>query len=204
MQPLAEYSRFAISLLAVLSPVAAVPVFLSHTKGRSSKEASRAAFIAASTAALVLVTTALIGQSLLPMLGTSLGSLQTAGGLVMLLAALSRLNPGDAARTSSTEQGSSAAIVPLGFPLLAGAGSISSVIVVIRKGSGAGHAAVVIACVLAACTMVWAVLRAAHPIGIRLGRRGLNAAIRIFAFLGAAIAVQFITAGLRSSFPVLG
>jgi multiple antibiotic resistance protein len=204
MQPLPEYSRFAISLLAVLSPFAAVPVFLSQTKGLSSREAARTAIIAACTAALVLVATALIGQSILPMLGTSLASLQTAGGLVMLLMALSSLNPRDGPRTRFAEHGPSAGIVPLGFPLLAGPGSISSVIVAIRHGAGAGHAAAVIACVLATCATVWGVLRAAHPIGTRLGKRGLNAAIRIFAFLGAAIAVEFITAGLRSSFPVLG
>jgi multiple antibiotic resistance protein len=78
------------------------------------------------------------------------------------------------------------------------------VIVAIRDGSGFAHAASVIVCVLATCAMVWVVLRAAHPIAMRLGRGGLNAASRFFAFLLACIAVEFITDGVRSLFPVFG
>lgn len=55
MLPLPEYSRFAISLLAVLSPFAAVPAFLSHTRGLASRQTSHTAIIAACTAAVVLV-----------------------------------------------------------------------------------------------------------------------------------------------------
>ena len=203
MQPLREYSRFVISLLAVLGPISALPIFLSHTKSLSSVETSRTAIIAAGTAALVLVAAALMGQSVLRMLGTSLGSLQIAGGLVMLLMALSGLNPRDVPGTPDGEEGPSAGVVPLGFPVLAGPGSISSVIVAMRHGSGVGNTAMVIACVLAVCVAAWLVLRAAHPIRHYLGRRGTSALSRFFAFLLAAIAVEIITAGLRSLFPGL-
>jgi multiple antibiotic resistance protein len=204
MLPLREYSHFAVSLLAVMSPLGALPVFLSNTEGLSSKETSRTAIVATWTAASVLVAAALMGQSILPMLGISLGSLQIAGGLVMLTMGLSRLQARDVPAPPSAEPDPSAGLVPLGFPVLAGPGSISSVMVAIRAGSGAAHATVVIGCVLAACGAVWAVLRTARPIGAYLGRRGLNALSRVFAFLLAAIAVGIISAGLRSLFPVLG
>jgi multiple antibiotic resistance protein len=116
MLSLPEYSRFAISLFAVLGPVTAVPAFLSHTEGLTSNETSRTAIVAASTAALVLVVAALTGQTILPMLGTSLGSLQIAGGLMMLLMALSRLNPRFEPNPSRVDHGSSTGVVPLGFP----------------------------------------------------------------------------------------
>src|SRR5215813_13535864 len=161
MLPALEYSHFAVSLLAMLGPIAAVPAFLSHTKGLSSTETSRTANIAACTAAAVLIVTALMGQSILLMIGVSLGSLQIAGGLVMLLIAISVLNPRDGSDRPSADQGPANGIVPLGFPLLAGPGSISSVLVAIRHGAGMAHTAVVIACVLGACATVWIVLRTA-------------------------------------------
>jgi len=174
----------------------------SRTRRASARrETSRTAIIAAGTAALVLVAAALMGQSVLRMLGTSLGSLQIAGGLVMLLMALSGLNPRDAPGTPDGEEDPSVGVVPLGFPVLAGPGSISSVIVAMRHGSGVGNTAMVITCVLAVCATAWLVLRAAHPIRHYLGRRGISALSRFFAFLLAAIAVEIITDGLRSLFP---
>jgi multiple antibiotic resistance protein len=204
MLPLREYSRFVISLLAALGPIAALPIFLAHTRRFSQKETSRTAIVAASTAALVLVAAALIGPSLLRMLGTSLGSLQIAGGLVMLLMGLSGLNSRDGPGPSDHAQDPAIGVVPLGFPVLAGPGSISSVIVAIGHGSGVAHGAMIVTCVLAVCATAWVVLRAAHPIRGYLGRRGISALSRFFAFLLAAIAVEIISAGLRSLFPALG
>ena len=120
--------------------------------------------------------------------------------------------------------------MPLGFPLLAGPASISSVIVEMRHGaggvrdlrdigvtrfdvenaarvghgSGVAHGAMIVTRVLAVCATAWVVLRAAHPIRGYLGRRGISALSRFFAFLLAAIAVEIISAGLRSLFPALG
>ncbi len=125
------------------------------------------------------------------------------GGLVLLMMAFSMLRPGVARRRPVVENQCSGGIVPLGLPLLAGPGSISSVIVEMRHGSGIVHAAVVIVCVLSTCITVWAILRLAEPIGERIGQSGLNVLNRLFGLLLAAIAVEIITAGLRSLFPML-
>jgi multiple antibiotic resistance protein len=203
MLPWPEYSRFAISLFAILTPFAAVPAFLSITEGLPSLERSRTATQAAGTAALVLVVAALMGNVILAALGTSLGSLRVGGGLVLLTMAFSMLTSSDAVLPPGAENHCSGGIVPLGLPLLAGPGSISSVIVEMRHGSGIVHASVVIVCVLSTCVTVWAILRLAEPIGERIGQSGLNVLNRLFGLLLAAIAVEIIAAGLRSLFPLL-
>jgi multiple antibiotic resistance protein len=202
MLPWPEYSRFVVSLFAILTPFAAVPAFLSITKGLPPLERSRTATKAAGTAALVLVVAALMGNIILAALGTSLGSLRVGGGLVLLTMAFSMLSSSDA-RRYRTENHGSGGIVPLGLPLLAGPGSISSVIVEMRHGSGIVHGAAVIACVLSTCITVWAILRLAEPIGERIGQDGLNVLNRLFGLLLAAIAVEIISVGLRSLFPML-
>jgi len=89
MLPWLEYSHFAISLFAILTPFAAVPAYLSFTKECTAWERSHTAILAAGTAALVLIITALMGPVILGALGVSLGSLRVGGGLVLLLTALS-------------------------------------------------------------------------------------------------------------------
>jgi len=204
MLPWLEYSHFAISLFAILTPFAAVPAYLSFTKECTAWERSHTAILAAGTAALVLIITALMGPVILGALGVSLGSLRVGGGLVLLLTALSMSNPRDASVGSASGHNPSGAIVPLGVPLLAGPGSISSVMVETRYGAGIVHVAAVIFCVLATCLTVWAILRFAQPIGDRIGQSGLNVLSRLFGLLLAAMAVKIIVTGLRSLLPILG
>ena len=203
MLPLPEYSRFAISLFAILTPFAAVPAFLSLTDGLSAVERSRTAIVGAVTAALVLVIAALAGQIVLIALGTSLDALRVGGGLVLLLEALSMMKPREGRPRIAAMTSPSCGIVPLGLPLLAGPGSISTVIVEIHHGAGTYHALAVILCIVGICLTAWAILRMAQPIGERIGSCGLNVLSRLFGLMLAAIAVQIITAGLRDLFPVL-
>ena len=78
---------------------------------------------------------------------------------MLLLMALSMSNPRDASVRSASGHNPSGAIVPLGVPLLAGPGSIRSVMVEMRHGAGVVHAGAVILCVVATCLTVWAILR---------------------------------------------
>jgi multiple antibiotic resistance protein len=197
-----EYSRFAVSLFAILTPFAAVPTFLSLTEDLPSLERSRIATAAAGTAALVLVVAALLGNVMLTLLGTSLGSLRVGGGLVLLMVAFSMLNPASASPSTPSRR-SSCGIVPLGLPILAGPGAISAVIVEMGHGAGAMHATIVVLCVLSICAVAWTILRLAEPLGKRVGQEGIHMMTRVFGFLLAAVAVEITTTGLRSLFPVL-
>jgi multiple antibiotic resistance protein len=202
-----EYLSFATSLLAVLTPFAVVPLFLSLTEGLPSSDCSRIATVAAVTAASVLVVAALLGQPVLTALGTSIGSLRVGGGLVLLLMTFSTFPLHHVPSHGAPELGhtrSCDAVVPLGLPLLAGPAPISRVISEMHKGTGLCHDALVTCCILSTCAATWALLRLAQPIGSRLGRNGLTIISRLLALLSAATAVEIITSGLRALFPVLG
>jgi multiple antibiotic resistance protein len=210
MLPWFEYSRFTISLFAILSPFSALPIFFILTEGSSEAEKLRVVSVATATVAIVLAGAAIVGQVILTVLDTSLAAFQVGGGVVLMMLAFAMLKaepssirprPKDAAAPAMM---ASIGIIPLGLPLLAGPGSISAVIIEMNRGAGLGHATMVVSCIVIVCAGNWLVLRLSESIGNRLGRTGLDIMTRFFGLIVIAIAVQFIATGLRALFPALG
>ncbi len=209
MAELVVYSRFVVTLLAILTPFAAIPVFLALTAGQDQTFRKRTADMAATTVFVVLAVSAVTGDLLLRVMGTSLDAFRVGGGIVLFTMSLSMLNAKVSAVQQTQEEADEAGgksvlgVVPIGIPLLVGPGSISSTIIETKRSPELAHLALVIGCIALVCVAVWGTLRLADPIGKRLGRTGLNILNRIFGLLLAAIAVQIISAGLIGLFPVL-
>lgn len=209
MAEFAVYSRFVVTLLAILTPFAAIPVFLALTAGQDEAFRKRTADMAASTVFAVLVVSAVTGDLLLRVMGTSLDAFRVGGGIVLFIMSLSMLNAKVSGVQQTQEETDEAGgksvlgVVPIGIPLLVGPGSISSTIIETKRSPELAHLALVIGCIALVCVAVWATLRLADPIGKRLGRTGLNILNRIFGLLLAAIAVQIVSAGLIGLFPAL-
>jgi multiple antibiotic resistance protein len=205
-----EYTRFFTALLVILDPFAAIPVLLSLTHNYTSHERSRTVALTAITVAAVLSLAAIFGDRMLTLLGTSLPSFRVGGGIVLLLMSLSMLRAQpDQMRATSAERAitgspENVAVVPLGIPLLAGPGAISTVIIQVHRPGAEHHLVWVIAVILAMSLFLWGVLRLASPIGRLLGTLGLNILNRLFGLILAAIAVEIMANGLRDLFPALG
>ena len=207
MEPWYEYSRFFIALLAILDPFAAVPIFVALATKLDVAAKKSAANAAAFTVFLVLTIAALSGEVLLTILGTSLDAVRVGGGIVLLLMALSMLNAEVSAVQKTEEEMNEAAdkkgigVVPIGLPLLAGPGAISTTVIQSQRSDNPLHTVVIIGCILAVCLAVWVSLRLAEPIGRKLGVTGLNILNRLLGLLLAAVAVQIMANGLRGLFP---
>jgi len=209
MEHWTEYTRFFTALFVILNPFAAVPIFLVLTKHYTTTERGHVANITAITVLLVLIAAALTGETLLHGMGTSLASFRVGGGIVLLLMALAMLRAQtDAVRTTPAEEAeaedrNAIAVVPLAIPLLAGPGSISSVIIQSHRSDAEYHALLVALSIMMVCLLLWLVLRMASTIGKLLGHIGLNIINRLFGLILAAIAVEIIANGLKQLFPVL-
>jgi len=205
-----EYAKFFIGLLAIVNPIGIVPVFMGLTRHLSAPERSRVGLRAAVTVGMVLVVALLMGEALLSFFGISLDSFRVAGGILILLMAISMLHGGisPAKQTSEeaqdAEEKESIAVVPLGMPLLAGPGAISTIIIYSHRGHGLTHLALLLSIALSLALLTWLALRAAPAIAARLGRTGLNIVTRIMGLILAAIGVEFMANGLRQLFPGLG
>ncbi|MBV8033126.1 MAG: NAAT family transporter [Betaproteobacteria bacterium] len=205
---LQEYVRFTVTLLAVLDPFLAIPIFLAFTADAQAAERTRLVHAVVLTVFLVLAGAAIVGEPLLKLVGASLPAFTVGGGLVLLLMALAMLNaeagkvrqnPEEAAELRSRDL---SGVVPLAVPLLAGPGAISTTIIAAQKG-GAAHVGALIACIFAVCALLWLVLRLAQRIGERISTTGLNIATRLFGLILAAIAIEMIAEGMRTLLPGL-
>ena len=209
MEHWTEYTRFFTALFVILDPFAAIPIFLALTKSYSAIEQGRIANIASLTVLIVLIAASIMGETLLHTMGTSLASFRVGGGFVLLLMALAMLRgQADTVRTTPAEEAeaedrNAIAVVPLAIPLLAGPGSISTVIIQMHRSNMEYHGLMVIAIIALVCLLLWLVLRLATTIGRLLGQIGLNIINRLFGLILTAISVEIMANGLRELFPVL-
>jgi multiple antibiotic resistance protein len=198
-----------ISLLALVNPLGAIPFFISFTVSNSRQERQKIVRVASLTVAFVIAFTTLFGQEFINFFGISVNSFQVAGGIIMLLMALSMINaqPGGTKTTpEETIEGElkeNVAVVPLAIPLLTGPGTISTVIIYSSDAGGWLQKLNLIGSGIAIAVLVFVALSAADPISRVLGRTGINVATRLMGLMLAALGVELIVDGLTALLPVL-
>jgi len=205
-----EYTRFVIALSTIINPIGAVPVFLSATRDFSTREKRMTARVTSLAVGGVLVASALSGEALLEVMGTSLAAFRVGGGIVILLMAIAMLtargddpHPRQLSPTSEEQSIASIGVVPLGIPLLAGPGAISTSVIQMQRGAGLVHAVLVAASIVLVAFFCWIVLRNAERVAAFIGPVGLNVISRLFGLLLSAIAMETIANGLKGLFPIL-
>ncbi len=212
MRELVAFAAVSFSaVFVVVDPFAAVPFFLALTASGSARERRETARRAALAAAGVLAAFALSGALLFRLLGITLGAFKIAGGLLLLVMAVDmlRTRPPEARITAGeVERGRAkddVAIVPLAMPLLAGPGSIATVVVLMGRARTlrVWHGAVVLAAIAVTALVSYLILAGASQVDRVLGRTGLNILERASGLLLAAIAIQFVLDGLGESLPGL-
>ncbi len=188
-----------ITLIVIMDPPGAVPIFLALTARMSAAERSAAALRASLVALGVIATFAVFGQRILDYLHVSLAALQGAGGLLLLLVALQLLTGQES--EAMADAGVNVAMVPLGTPLLAGPGAIVATMLAVQQAGGsagfAGYVAVGFA-LLGTMLVVYVFLRFASVVRRVLGESGTMLATRIAGLLLSAIAVQMVASAVRA------
>jgi multiple antibiotic resistance protein len=204
-----EFLRFGAALFAIMNPFGAIPIFLSLTADNTPAERRRIGAVAALAVLVALLTTALVGQHVLSFFGISIGAFRTAGGLIILVLALSMLHGRQSSVHHSPveqqdgEAKDDPAVFPLAIPLIAGPGSIATVILYSGQAPGLAGYVVIGATIALLCLVLGLALRLAAPLSGLLGPTGMNVATRLMGMLLAAIAVEMIAAGMVDLFPAL-
>jgi multiple antibiotic resistance protein len=180
-----------VTLLVIMDPVGAAPIFIAMTRHLTPAERQRAAVRAMLAAAALVIGFALVGRALLDYLEVSVESLSIAGGLLLLLVALEMLRGTD---QPSADTGD-VALVPLATPLVAGPGAIATVIVLTERNPD-GRAGVLLG-IVAAILAVGVALLLAERLGRVLPASIIGFLTRVFGLLLSAIAVQLVVDGVR-------
>ncbi len=184
--------RATISLFAVINPIGTIPLFASITQKMQKNERDRVLKTTVITAGALLMIFAVAGTQILSIFGITISSFMIAGGILLFVVSIELLTHGGwrFGGTVSDESG----VVPLAFPLLAGPGAITTVILSFQM-SGLMVTTLSIAIVIGITYVVFFLTGTIYRI---LGRRGSLIITRIFAVLVAAIAVQYVVDGLKT------
>lgn len=198
-------------LFAIANPLGALPLFLALAPTDTVAAMRRAAITASITAAIAVLVFYLVGAHLLEFFGISLPAFQVSGGILIFLMALKMLEgststhkvgPKDVEAAQDSEPDITA-IVPIGVPLIAGPGTISTTILLRGEAEGLGQNLALLAAIAIVLVSVAAALLFADRIHRLIGDMGLRIATRVMGLILAAIAVQFVVNGVLDLLPGL-
>ena len=192
---LGDLIKAVITLLVVIDPIASVPVIIGLTEKTEKKQRTSILNVTIITVAILLLVFAFVGSTIFSIFGISMFSFMIAGGVLLFLVAIELLTHGEW-RFGSQHLQDESGIVPLAFPLLAGPGALTLVIISFET-YGLLVTVLSIAIVLG---ITYGILRLVNPIYRLLGKRGSIIVTRVFAIIIAAFAVQFIIDGIKQVF----
>jgi len=190
----AVFGSLFLTLFVIMDPPGITPIFLALTSGRAAKVQRRMAWQAVAVAFSVITVFGILGQQILAYLHVSVPALMIAGGLLLLLIALSLLT-GQNDEPKQTKD-VNVALVPLGMPLLAGPGAIVSVILAVQHADGAAAQVSVWAAIVAMHVVLWLTMRYSLLIIRVIKDGGVVLVTRLAGMMLAAIAVQQIINGV--------
>jgi multiple antibiotic resistance protein len=199
------YVSALITFFVVIDPPGCAPIFAGLTQGASPAHRSAMAVRAVCVASVILLVFALLGEDLLKALGISLASFRIAGGIMLFLIALDMVfekrteRREDRAAKLQAEQVEDVSIFPMAMPMIAGPGSIASVMLLMARNDGLERTVVVLGALATILLLTLAALLAAGPIMRLLGARIEAVITRLLGVLLGALAVQFVMDGLQVS-----
>lgn len=199
---LARFSLLALSsIFFLVDPFAALPTFLAITEGQDSKRRMRTARKASLTAWVVLSLFAFVGQYIFRLFGISLPAFEIAGGVILLLIGLDMLEAKRSPTQETRKEAQAAAtkddagIVPMGIPMLAGPGSITTVMVLVGQVQSRWEMIAILGAIAITAIACFLVLGSAGRVARVLGQTGIRILVRVMGLLLVALAVQYFVNG---------
>ena len=197
------YLSIVATVFAILNPIGAVPTLMVLTDGYTASEKKRVIFKSIMVASGMILGFMFLGIYIFLVLGIDISDFKVAGGILLFKVAFDMLQ-GKVSNTKLTPQETqesidreAVGIVPIGTPLLAGPGTITTAMIYFN--SPQYFISERIAVILAVVTVLlisYIVLRLSNPLFNRLGKTGSLIISRIMGLLLASIAIEFITSGL--------
>jgi len=203
--PLVRFSVLALSsIFFLVDPFAAIPSFLAITGSASPERSRQMARKGTLTCFIVLTSFAVAGQLIFRLFGITLPAFEIAGGMILLLIGLDMLQAKRSATqetSGDTEEGATkddAGIVPLGIPMLAGPGAISSVMVLVgqTRSVWCWEMGAILASITLTSLVSYLVLAGAGRVLKVLGETGIRVLVRVMGLLLVALAMQYFVNGL--------
>ncbi len=201
-----------VTLFVVIDPPGCAPIYAGLTANASAKQGFSMALRACLIATGILLVFALFGEDLLGALHIELDSFRIAGGIMLFLIALDmvfekrterREERAEKVRTAQSQgqpHVEDVSVFPMAMPMLAGPGSIASVMLLTARAKGIEETGVILAALAVVMLLSFVALVAARPIIRVLGSQVEAVVTRLLGVLLAALAAQFVIDGIQAQF----
>ncbi len=195
-----------VTFLVVIDPPGCAPIFASLTSGAAPVHRRSMAIRSVLIAAGILLFFALLGEDLLDALGISLSAFRIAGGIMLFLIAIDMVfekrteRRENRAQEVSASEADDVSVFPMAIPMIAGPGSIASVMLLMARSDGLDESLLVLGALLATLALTLLALLLAGPLMRLLGNKMEAMITRLLGVILAALAAQFVIDGIERSF----
>ncbi len=204
---LRDFLNIFVPLFIIVDPIGCVPLFLGLTEDLPERKKRELAAKASLVAAGVMAAFALLGDRILFYFNVSVASFRVAGGFILFLIALQMIQAETRATKTRPEEEEESrlkediAVVPLGVPILAGPGAITTILVLTAGEKNFSVRLEVILAAVLVSFLTFIVFYHAARISRFLGRTGTNLFVRLTGLILAVISVEYMAKGLGELFP---
>lgn len=184
-----EILTVGMVLFAVIDIVGTIPIIVDLRQKHGHIESEKAALVAC----IIMVVFLFVGEQVLNLIGIDVNSFAVAGSFVLFFLALEMIL---GIRIYKDSEPSSASIVPLAFPLIAGAGTMTTLLSLRAQ----YHTVNIVIAILINIILVYVVLKSSAKIEKMLGQNGLEVIRKAFGVVLLAIAVKLFAANVKALF----
>lgn len=196
-----------VTFFVVIDPPGCAPIFASLTSGAPSAHRRAMAIRSTFVASIILILFGAFGEKFLGAMGISLDAFRIAGGIMLFMIAIDMVFEKRTERRESRADDVKAnpahediSIFPMAIPMIAGPGSIASVMLMSARSTGIEESLTVFAALATVLLVTLLSLLAAGPLMKALGYRVEAMITRILGVVLAALAAQFVVDGIKASF----
>lgn len=194
------------SIFAIVNPVSGVMAFISLTSSMSKEDRIYIARRSVVIAGVMAIMFSILGELLLKIFNVTADSLRVAGGVLLFLVAIDMLFARTSRESITNEELKDAklreniSVFPIAMPLLTGPGAITTIIVLIRTAQEIDSKMLVIAAIIFTFVITYLIFRYADSFNKVVGMTGMLVMTRIMGLFLGAIAVDFISTGIKGIF----
>ncbi len=196
-----------VTLFVVIDPPGCAPIYASITREATAAQRRTMALRAVLISTAILLVFGLWGKQLLGLLGVELYSFRIAGGIMLFIIALEMVfekrtqrREDRAQKIIDTPEVEDVSVFPMAMPMIAGPGSITTVMLLMARAEGLQERLVVLSAMAAVLVLALAALLAAGPLMSVLGQKVEGVITRLLGVVLAALAVQFVVDGIGARF----
>ena len=194
-------------LFVVLDPIGVAWLFAALTSGHTPLQQRRTALRGVLLATMIMYLFFFFGNGLLHWMGIGLPAFRIAGGILLFLLSIEMVFARQSGLRSTTKGEQDEAqhkhdisVFPLAFPLLAGPGALTTILLMVGNIQSLGDRVVMATVILLVSLVTLFILLLAQTLSRLLGQTGANVVSRLLGLVLSALAIQFVIDGIRLGF----